>query len=239
LSATTEAAQVNAIDVPVIGIYDAGLREADKSAANLDLADAQRLLDTDKITMMSIQLKDPGRTAAFIQRLRAAAAQKCYHLDIMRWQDHQIAAYVRGGLQILDVFRNLFMVIVVTIGVMSVANTMMKSVNERIREIGTLRSLGFLRRHLIFMFSLEGLFLSFFACAIGLAGTIVASWLVGKMGFSYKAGFLSQAIGLKVQLAPVAWVLSAVTLSLLATGTAWFCARRATRMVIADAMRHV
>lgn len=239
LSSTTEAAQVNVIEVPVVGLFDAGFREADKRAVHISLPTAQRLLDTDKVTLEAVELKDPSATKAFAKRLQTAAQGAGLKLDVMPWQEHTLAAYVQGGIQILGVFRNLFMAIVVTIGVMSVANTMMKSVNERIREIGALRSLGFLRRHLVFMFSLEGMFLSFLACAVGLAATLAMTFLIAKLGITYKAGILSIPIMLKVRLVPAAWLASTVTLSLLATGTAWFCSRRASRMVIADAMRHV
>jgi putative ABC transport system permease protein len=239
LSATTESAQVNALDVPVAALYDAGFREGDKRAASMDLRLAQRLLDTYKVTTIAVQLKDGADPKDFVNRLQAAATAAGLSLDVMPWEEHSIAAYVKGGIQILHVFRNLFMAIVVTIGVMSVANTMMKSVNERVREIGTLRSLGFLRRHLVFMFSLEGMFLSFLACAIGLALTLIASAAIAHMGFSYRAGILSVPILLRVKYVPAAWAVSAVILSLLATGTSWFCSRRASRMVIADAMRHV
>ncbi len=239
LSVTTEAAQVNAIDLPVVGLYDAGFREADKRAVHMPLADAQRLMDTDKISYMTISLVDPKDTSDFIPKLQDYVSSKGLKLDIMPWEEHSIATYVRGGMQILSVFRGLFMVIVVIIGVMAVANTMMKSVTERIREIGTLRSFGFLRRHLAYMFAAEGFFLSIIACAGGLIGTIGVSLLIGALGIKYRAGVLSQPITLQVKMVPEAWLASAIILSLLATGTAWICARRATRMVVADAMRHV
>ena len=239
LSATTAAAQVNALDVPVSGLFDAGFREADKRAVRLSLADAQRLMDTDKITMISIELKDERLRKGFIKRLKAAAEAAHQNFDVMPWQEHTLAAYLQGGIDVLHVFRNLFMTIVVTIGVMSVANTMMKSVNERIREIGTLRSLGFLREHLVYMFSMEGLFLSILACAIGLVGTVILTTVIGNLGLTYRAGVLSAPIGLSVGWSWGAWILCTIVLMALATSTAWFCSRRASRMVIADAMRHV
>lgn len=239
LSSTTETAQVNAIDLPIVGIFDGGFRELDKRAIQLSLAEAQRLVDTDKITSVTVELKDASSTPAFIERLSRAAKEAGLDLDIMPWMDHPISAFMKGGFQILGVFRNLFMTIVVAIGVMSVANTMMKSINERVREIGTLRSLGFLRRHLVFMFSCEGLFLSLLACAGGLVATILASKLVSSLGITYRGGVLSVPVMLRVGYAPMAWVYSTLTLTLLATGTAWFCSRKASRMVVADALRHI
>ncbi len=239
LSATTEAAQVNALDLPISGFIDAGFREIDKRAMNMSLEDAWKLLDTDKITMVSVTLKRFSDKDIFVADMAKAAKDAGLNIDIMSWEKHKAAAYVLGGIEILGVFRNLFMCIVVAICIMSVANTMMKSVNERIREIGTLRSLGFFRSHLIFVFSAEGMILSFIACWLGLGLTLAVSFGIGKIGLTYKAGILSIPIVLRIKYVPEAWVLSAVVLTLLATATAWFCSRRASSMVIADAMRHV
>lgn len=239
MSATTEMAQVNAMDLPLIGLIDAGFREADKRAVSMSLEDTQRLLDTKKISMMSVQLRNERHAPEFIERFEAYAKDKKLDVDIVYWLDHKLASYVKGGIQLLSVFRNLFMAIVVTIGVMSVANTMMKSVNERIREIGTLRSLGFLRRELMFIFAAEGFFLSLLACAVGFVGTLLVSFVVAQLGFTFRAGVLSVPIMLRVKNVPGVWAVSALLLSLLATVTAWACARRASRMVVADAMRHV
>lgn len=238
-SATTEAAQVNAIELPVSGLYDAGFRELDNRVAIMPLAEAQRLLDTNRLTHVVVSLKKGRDIDAFIERMRKAADARGLNLDILHWTEHKASAYVQGGLSILHVFRNLFMIIVVAIGVMSVANTMMKAVNERIREIGTLRSLGFRRRQIVAMFAYEGLFLSFLACALGLCISLMLTWIIASAGIKYKAGVLSVPIHLRVRLVPLAWLVSACVLSLLATGTAWFCARRAAKMVVADALRHV
>jgi len=239
VSATTETAQVNAIDMPIAGMVDGAFREIDKRMAHMSLEDAQRLLDTDKVTMITVMLKDPETASDFAEKMSSAANAKGLNLDILPWYKHTVAAYVLGGIDVLHVFRNLFMLIVVAIGVISVANTMMKSVNERTREIGTLRSLGFLQSQLVFIFSMEGLFLALLACLVGLGMTLVVTFLVGQLGLTYKAGILSIPIQLRIMLAPVAWTISAFVLTVLATGTAWICSRRASAMVIADAMRHV
>lgn len=239
VSATTEAAQVNAIDMPISGFIDAGFREIDRRALHMSLQDAWKLLDTDKITMVSVKLKDESRATEFARVMGAAADKAGVAIDVVPWDKHRASSFVQGGLEILNVFRNLFMCIVVAICVMSVANTMMKAVNERIREIGTLRSLGFFRSHLVFVFSAEGMILSLGACVFGLGLTLLVTFLIGKLGFTYKAGILSLPIVLRVMHVPAAWIVSGVVLTVLATVTAWFCARRASSMVIADAMRHV
>ena len=240
LTVTTESAQTNSVDMTVVGIVDGGLRELDQHLINLPLEEAQRLLDTDKINSMSVKLASDDDTEPFIQRMRAAIASSDFtNLEVIPWQKHSIGVFFEGADQILSIFRNMFMVIIVIIGVLSVSNTMKKSVNERIREIGTLRSIGFFRRHLVSMFSMEALFLSVIACALGLAMTIGLSELIGAMGFTYRAGITAVPVDLKILYAPTAWLVSGVLLTLLATVTGWYCSLRANYMVIADAMRHV
>jgi putative ABC transport system permease protein len=146
---------------------------------------------------------------------------------------------MRGSMQILNSFRHLFMVIVVLICVLSVSNTMMKSVTERIREIGSLRSFGFRRRDIALMFTLEGLFLALLSCIAGLILTITLSFAINHSGITYKAGLLSAPIYLTVGFTPMVWLMNTVWLTALAAGTAWVASRKASRMVIADAMRHI
>jgi len=239
LSASTETAQVNALDLKVIGIIDGGFREQDKHWIVLPLPTGQKLLDTDKITTISVRLKDHDHVPDFVKRIKEQTKAKGLDLDVMSWKDHNVGAVMRGSMQILGTFRSLFMVIVVTICVLSVSNTMMKSVTERTREIGSLRSFGFLRKDIALMFTFEGLFLSLLSCAAGTIMTIVCSFTVNHSGITYKAGLLSAPIFLSVALNPVAWLINTLWLSVLAAGTSWLCARGAARMVVADAMRHV
>jgi putative ABC transport system permease protein len=239
VSASTEAAQVNALDLKVIGIVDGGFREQDKHWVTMPLSVAQKLLDTDKITTMNVRLKPKADVVAFIQRFQTVAKARGLNLDVIPWQEHSVGAVMRGSMQILNTFRNLFMVIVVTICVLSVSNTMMKSVSERIREIGALRSFGFKRQDISRMFMFEGLFLSLFSCFAGAVLTLLLSFAINYSGITYKAGLLSAPIYLTVGVNPMVWVINTVWLTSLAAGTAWFAARRAARMVIADAMRHV
>lgn len=239
LSATTEEGQVNALDLKVAGIVDGGFREQDKRWVMLPLPLAQKLLDTNKITTIAVRLKDKDHKAKFISRMKKWAADEGLLLDIMPWEDHQIGALMRGSLSILNSFKSLFMVIVVIICLLSVSNTMMKSVTERIREIGVLRSFGFLQRDITLMFTLEGLFLAAISCAGGVLATLLFSFAVNHSGLTYKAGILSSPIFLTVGLNPIVWLLNTCWLGMLAAGSAWFCARKAAKMVVADAMRHV
>ncbi len=89
------------------------------------------------------------------------------------------------------------------------------------------------------MFTFEGLFLALLSCVAGLVITILLSFAINNSGITYKAGLLSAPIYLMVAFSPLVWLMNTIWLTALAAGTAWLASRKASRMVIADAMRHV
>jgi len=239
LNSSTESGQANSITLPVAGLFDVAIRELDRRSVNIDIASAKSLMDTERISNLTVTLVRPDLVADFIQRFQAAAKAQGFDFEVIPWTEHLLVAPVVQLTKIVKVFHMMFMIIVVLIGVMSIANTMMKSVNERIREIGTLRSLGFLRHHLILMFSLEGMYLSLMASTMGVIIAGIGSQFVGKLGYKISGGILSSPITVQVRAEPMAWLSISLLLIALATTTAFLASRRAAGMVIADAMRHV
>lgn len=237
LSASTEAAQVNALDLTVAGLMDQGFREMDQHWVQLPLTTAQRLLDTDKITLMAVHLKAGANPYDFIGRMNAQIKSAGRSYDVLSWKDHTVGNFTRNTNSILNTFRMIFMTIVVTIVVLSVANTMVKSVNERIREIGTLRSIGFRRRDIRAVFTFEGLSLALLSCVAGIVITLLLSLAINFSGIRYHGGLLSVPVFLSVATNPTIWFWNSLWLTLLASGTAWFSSRRAAKMVVADALR--
>ncbi|MGH7162832.1 MAG: ABC transporter permease [Planctomycetota bacterium] len=71
-------------------------------------------------------------------------------------------------IEILDDFVLVVTIIAIAVGTLGVLNTMMMSVSERVREIGTLRALGWSRRRVLRVVVTEGLLLSAAGGLIGL-----------------------------------------------------------------------
>ncbi|HAZ11192.1 MAG: hypothetical protein A2X86_08530 [Bdellovibrionales bacterium GWA2_49_15] len=239
LSVTTEHVQVNAANLRVGGMVDIQLREYNDRFVVMPMATAQQLVDTDRVSRMSVLLKKNDDIWPFISEFKAEAKKENMDLDAIRWLDHGIAATSKGGMEILSTFRNLFLSVVAIIAAMSVANTMMKSINERIREIGTLRSIGFRREDIILMFSAEGLFIGAFSCIAGFIVTVILGLLISNAGISFKAGILSAALPVRVSLAFSTWISSIFVLCLITLGVSWLVSRKAARTVIAETLRYV
>jgi putative ABC transport system permease protein len=79
------------------------------------------------------------------------------------------------GLQVLLVFIG---TLTLGIGGVGVANIMLVSVDERVREIGLRRALGARKRHIRFQFLAEALVLTLLGGAAGILVSYVVTWLM-------------------------------------------------------------
>jgi putative ABC transport system permease protein len=117
-------------------------------------------------------------------------------------------------LELVDEFIALVTVIAVVIGILGVLNTMMMSVSERTREIGTLRALGWSRGRILRTILVEGLLLSgiggAFGLLLGVAGTeaLIALWSKAYLVASYlpstfvKGALVAVLVGVSAALYP-------------------------------------
>lgn len=239
LTATTQAGRLNVVEPRVVGLVGAGLKELDARLLTLPLPLAQRLTDTTTISRYSVQLAPGVDPAAFAARLEAAARARGVPVVATRWQEHPIGDLYRRSMELLDAFRVFVVVIVVAIAAMSVWMTMMRAVAERTREVGMLRSLGFLRRHIVGLFLLEASWLTLASCVAGALATLVLIAACNRSGISYKGGVLADSIPLTVAVVPGVWLSAVAFLSMVAALATWLPARRAARLAIPDALAHV
>jgi len=129
-------------------------------------------------------------------------------------------------------FRNLVTAVILTISGMSVLNAMVKSINERRREIGTLRSLGFKQTRITRIFSTEGVVIGVIGSILGSIFCIISSIILNKLEFIYFAGFLSDPVPFVIGLVPNLYLLSLVILCGIAATTAFFASFRAVKSSI-------
>ncbi len=239
LVATTTTGQLNAVEADVVGIVDGGIRDQDLKYLAMPMPLAQKLGNTDEVSYYSVALHDPSSARAFARDLEAAARARGADVRCTRYWDHYMSEEGRRGRALLFGFRNLVGLLVVVIAGMTVLTTMAKAVAERTREIGTLRSLGFLRRQIVALFAMEAAILAAIASAIGLAVAVAVTALVNAAGVTYDAGLMAQPFPLHLALVPGTWAAAAAFLAAVAALAAVVPARRAARARIPDALTHV
>ncbi len=239
LVATSDSGQLNAVEADVAGLVDGGLKEMDQKYVAMPMPLAQKLLDTDEVSFYSVALRERSRERAFVRDLTAAARARGVDVVCTRYAEHYMGEEFRRGQALFAGFRNLVGVLVVVIAAMTVLTTMAKAVAERTREVGTLRSLGFVRRQIVALFALEAAILGAVASAVGLAATLAITALVNAAHVTYDAGILAQPFVLQVSFVPGTYVAAAAFLAAVAALAAVVPARRAARARIPDALTHV
>lgn len=168
LAGTTEGA-MNALDVTVAGIVSTGVPEIDQRLVYTDVATAQRLLVTDRVSSLGIFLDRMEATLPARARLGASLPD----LALRTWEEQ--APFYRSVRALYNRIFGALGLIIGVIVVVVVANAMAMSVIERTREIGTLRALGTRPGQLLQTLAMEGLLLGAAGGAIGAAITVAVS----------------------------------------------------------------
>ena len=234
----TSDATLNALDLRVAGLITTGLQDVDSRIVKMHLASAQRLLGTQNITSLVIGLDDTSRTpgvgAALERRLRGREPS----LAVVDWKT-RAPFYGQVESLYLGIFWFLGSVIFVLV-CLSTSNTLMMSVMERVREIGTLLAIGTSRAQVAAIVLLEALWL-------GLLGALAGNLL----GIALVAGINALAIqmppppgatgGIELRLATAPGDFAAtVALMLVILGIAAAVpVGISVRLRIAEALRHV
>ena len=236
LTATSGYGRMNAVDAEVVGLTSSGAREFDERLLWLPLPFAQELASTSAITNYMIALHRPSDAPRLRAALGAEAQRAGFDLEVTDWQETEGADLLRRGLELLAVYRGLVVMVILIIAGAAVLTTMMKTVRERTREIGTMRSLGYRRHHLLAVFALEAVLLALHAGVVGLLLSAVITAAVNSAGVMYKAGLMAESIPLRIGYSPAAWGWGFFFLSLVAVTAALLAARKVTGMRIAAAL---
>jgi putative ABC transport system permease protein len=221
-----------------------GFKELDDMLIGMHLAQAQKLLygnEPPQATAVVLQLKHTRQIPAAKARLAEllATTLKGEPLEV---QDFAALNPFYG--QAVGMFAAIFGFMAVLIGAIvlfTVGNTMSMAVMERTTEIGTLRAMGLRRSGIRRLFVCEALLLGLIGAAAGVAASLGVAWLVNHSGLTWLPPGQVDPVPLTVRVwGEVRMILgTAAGLTLVAVVSAWWPARRAARLHIVDALRHV
>lgn len=240
LNITTPEGQLNAVDLQVVGLVDALYKDIDDKFLTTSLEDAQTLMNTKNISYITVKFLQKGTYIdAIIEDFNAQAQKAGLEQRMVRWENHIVGEMYVRTMSLLGVFRNFVVSIIVAIAALSIFNTMMKLVKERTREIGTLRSIGFLPKQILYIFVSEAMTLSFIGGVIGSLIAVVGTFILNGVGIVYKAGVLVEPVPFRILISPNLYVFSFIFLSLLAAMTTWIVCRSTLKNSTAENLTYV
>jgi len=243
LAATTTGAP-NVARLRVTKAVDLGVKEADDNFVGLHLPAAQRLLygsAMPQVTSISLQLHHTDQIPQARQRLDELLATTLHDVPLAVYDFRALNPYYG---QTVGMFKAIFGFIAVLIGAIvlfTVGNTMNAAIVERTVEIGTLRAIGLRRAGIRRLFVCEALLLGAVGALAGMLIALLVAALINHSGLTWTPPGRIDPIHLHVRVWGEWTLLSGTALGLLTVAmlSAWWPARRAARLPVVEALRHV
>lgn len=134
---TTVYGSMNGVDLTVVGVFHSGVKEFDDTYFRIPLAQAQTLMDTTKVEAIAVGLRDNNdwdevakmvdKEMPELEAISFAVLDKVYYQNSSDWLKAQF-----GVIQI----------ILMTIVILGIFNTVSTNILERKQELGNLRANG-------------------------------------------------------------------------------------------------
>jgi putative ABC transport system permease protein len=229
----------NIVDAEVSGIFSFGYPAIDDNMIFMDMGMAMELLSLDNaVTRIVVKLK-PEADSLEKTKVVAGLLSDRKDLAVYEWREfaQTIVVSIESRLQIiLVVIGILFLLIII-----GILNSMSMAVQERFREIGTMRAIGMKRRRLVFMFLAEGFWLGAIGSAAALTLSVFLMWFFTSHGIDVRQ-FMPKEIPipftalLTPRYLPQDIFMSFILGTLMAVAGSIIPARRAGKMIIQDAL---
>lgn len=237
LQATTQKGQQNALDLDLGGTIDNVTVFESKRFVVVPLAFAQDLLRMrGRATEYVVRIDDLDAVDAVAGRLRAALGP-AYEIETWAELQPNLADIVLFQRVVVGIISIVFLVIVV----FGVVNTMVMSVLERTREIGTMMAVGLRRARVGLLFLLEASILA--TGGAGLGGVIGRSVVLAMElagGFAVPAPGMTRAVYHLIPIVPRGILPLAIAASIAgALAAALYPSWKAARMRPVEALRAV
>lgn len=232
LASSSPKGRANSMDVAVEGLSESTLPFENKRMVTVPLKLAQDLLGLDgRVTEYAVAVDDLGHLERVAEELRTTLGPE---YEVHTWQELQ--PFVRDVINRQTWVLGLVSVILFVIIITGIINTMLMSVFERVREIGTMLAVGMKRRQVLTLFLLEAGLLGVLGGVGGVALGNVLVRLIAIRGIQISglgAGVLRPE--LNASFAVLSFCIAVVG----ALGAAAWPAWKASRLQPVDALRSV
>ena len=168
----------------VVGIFDLGMGEAEKSLVYINLPVAQTLYNLrDQETEVAVTLQRIGQEDKLIASLEPELPD--YELDSF----YTLQPEIQQALATKSTFTSGLGFIVLLMASIGILNLMLMAVYERTREMGVLGALGMKGRQLMGLFMLEGTFIGLIGAVLGCTISYILILYLERTGLNFGAIF--------------------------------------------------
>lgn len=234
IMATTTSGALNALDIKVVGFLSTGIPELDARFLSVKLSTAQQLLRTNLVHNIVVVLDDTENTDWVAKQLAVSLSD----LVVKKW--NELATFYQAVVKLYNAIFSFLGVIIFVVVLLASSNTMMMSIFERTKEIGTLMAVGTSSNRLLANFLLEGLVIGGFSGLIGIILGLLFSYIINHSGLMMPPPPGStNPYPLNVMYVPAVYISAFVFIVITAIISTLIPAYKAARTKIVDALGHI
>lgn len=213
----------------VSAIFETGIDVFDKTHIFVHLSEARRLLDQmERVSYIQVMSDSPEHAPALARRLEYALGH-----SVASWQERE-----KSWLEVFKVLRlssALSMSTIILIAGLGMFSTLAIIVMERSREIAILRSIGFSRRDILYIFLFQGIIVYVIGTLLGSVLAIALTALAESLPIRIRGIFSTDHFLVLWSIWHYVW--AALVAGLVVVVAALIPARRASRVEPGDVIR--
>ncbi|MGZ5280349.1 MAG: ABC transporter permease [Pseudobdellovibrionaceae bacterium] len=192
------AGDLNAVSATLSMNHTTGMPYIEDVSVWASLASVQDLLQSKAVSQIAIFIKDDANRNRLIKKLSNDFESQKLDLEVLAFDDERVGIYYNETISFLVSMGGFIGVLILIASGLIVMNSITMSVMERLKEIGTMRALGYLPFQARSIFVKEAICISSFASFGGMVFSEVLAKIVNSLGIFYEAPGLSVPLPLQL-----------------------------------------
>lgn len=223
---------INGVSEELTGQHTTGFFFAEDISAKMSIEKLQELMATDKINSFAVFLNDISDTESMIKTLRKALPADKY--EVFGYNTDEIGFYYTGTMSFISSIGIFFYILITIASILSIINTLTMSINERTKEIGTLRSIGFTNSNVSSLFTFEILVLSFFSVLISTFLYYLVATVINSLKIPFEPAGSSGSVDFTLYVSLQIAVIHAILLMVITYITSYLSCKSKMKFNIAE-----
>ena len=234
LAARSYAGELNAVNATLSVEHTTGVDLAEDTSLIAPLKLLQELFDTDGVQYLAIYMLPEFPVHDLLKRIQNDFETKKLNYQIFSFDDEAVSQIYVGTMSFLFTMAGFFIFLICGAVSLSIINAMTMGILERVKEIGTLRAIGYESSIVSKLFVREAVILTGF-CLI--AGVIVAesiAFVVNSLNIRFEPPAMAGDAQFSLTPTLQIYFVAAAAMLLLSAVTAFLAVRRKSKIKVID-----
>ncbi|MBX3034384.1 MAG: FtsX-like permease family protein [Bdellovibrionaceae bacterium] len=185
LAGMTHFRDLNAVDAPLASSHSTGSEFTENSSLLGTVELARDLYQAEGVQNLIVFLKKDDAVKRLAAGIEREFREKNLPYEVFVFSDHRVSPHYAGTMGFLHIMSGFFIFLICGAVVLSIVNSLTMGILERVRELGTLRAVGFGRGRISWLLTQEALCLTTVSCALGAVLALSLAAVINAMNFRF------------------------------------------------------